>query len=100
MVEVGPFRLTTAQVAHPVEAYGLRLQAGDRSLTYSGDTGPCQSLVDLACGTDLLLSEASFVDGSTNPTDLHLTGREAGEAAAAAGAGPAGRDARTAVALG
>ena len=86
-VEVGPFRLTTARVAHPVEAYGLRLSASGRSLTYSGDTGPCRELVDLACGTDLLLAEASFVEGDLNPPDLHLTGSQAGAAAAAAGAG-------------
>lgn len=87
VAEVGPFRLTTSRVAHPVEAYGLRLDAGDRALTYSGDTGPCDALVELARGSDVLLAEASFVDESTNPPDLHLTGRQAGEAAAQAGVG-------------
>jgi ribonuclease BN (tRNA processing enzyme) len=85
--DLGPFRLTTARVAHPVEAYGLRLDADGGSITYSGDTGPCDSLVDLARGTDLLLAEASFVDGEENPPEVHLTGSQAGAAAAAAGAG-------------
>jgi ribonuclease BN (tRNA processing enzyme) len=87
--EVGPFSVTTARVAHPVETYALRLEAGGRALTYSGDTGPCAALVELARGSDVLLAEASLVDpppdGPANPVDLHLTGREAGQAAAAAG---------------
>ncbi|HTY71831.1 MAG TPA: MBL fold metallo-hydrolase [Actinomycetes bacterium] len=84
---VGPFVVTSARVAHPVEAYAIRLEAGGHALTYTGDTGPCDSLVELARGSDVLLSEASFVDGRDNPPDLHLTGREAGEAATAAGVG-------------
>jgi ribonuclease BN (tRNA processing enzyme) len=54
-------------------------------LVYSGDTGPCEQLVTAARGADLLLCEASFLDGEDNPPDLHLTGREAGEHATAAG---------------
>jgi ribonuclease BN (tRNA processing enzyme) len=69
---------------HPVETYALRLEAGGRSITYSGDTGLTPALSDLACGTDVLLAEASFVDGQDNPQDLHLTGVQAGAAAAAA----------------
>ena len=56
-------------------------------LTYSGDTAACDAFDDLAGGTDLLLAEASYVEGRTTRRDLHLTGREAGEAAAAAGVG-------------
>jgi ribonuclease BN (tRNA processing enzyme) len=86
-VELGPFRLRTARMAHPVETYAVRLDAGDASLVYTGDTGPNDGLPALADGADLLLAEASFVDGEDNPPDLHLTGREAGEAAARAGVG-------------
>jgi len=38
-------------------------------------------LVDLAQGADLLLAEASFRDGRDNPEDMHMTGRDAGQAA-------------------
>jgi ribonuclease BN (tRNA processing enzyme) len=83
-IRIGPFRVTVARVAHPVEAYAIRVEAGGASLVYSGDTGPCDALVDLARGADLALFEASFLDGP-NPRDLHLTAAEAGTAAAAAG---------------
>ena len=85
--EVGPFRIATARMLHPVEAYAMRLEHDGASLTYSGDTGPSEDLVTLAKGTDVLLAEASFVHGQDNPPDLHLTGREAGEHAARAGVG-------------
>ncbi|AXI77729.1 MBL fold metallo-hydrolase [Peterkaempfera bronchialis] len=85
--ELGPFRITAAPVAHPVEAYGFRLVHGGRSLVYSGDTGRCPELTDLARGADLFLCEASFTDGKEEIPDLHLNGREAGECAADAGVG-------------
>jgi ribonuclease BN (tRNA processing enzyme) len=69
-----------------VEAYGIRVEHGGRSLTYSGDTGVSEALDELARDTDLLLCEAAFTYGKENIPDLHLNGREAGEAAARAGA--------------
>ena len=85
-VEIGPFTVTAAEVAHPVAAYGLRIEADGRVLAYSGDTGTCDSLVATAHGADLFLCEASFVEGHSNPPDLHLTGAEAGRMATEAGA--------------
>lgn len=84
--ELGPFRLRFARVDHPVEAHAVRVEAGGRSLTYSGDTAACDALVQLADGSDVLLCEASWADdGRPHPPHLHLSGREAGEHAAKAG---------------
>ncbi len=74
---------------HPVETYGVRLEHGGRSLCYSSDTAPCEALLRLAQNADVFLCEASYLDGVDNPPDLHLTGREAGEAATKADGGPA-----------
>ena len=76
----------------PVEAYALRVEQGGASLVYSGDTGPCAALVELADGADVLLCEAIWphvVPGrwTEPPGGLHLSGRQAGEHAAAAGVG-------------
>ncbi|SEQ02842.1 MBL fold metallo-hydrolase [Microlunatus flavus] len=91
--EVGPFRVATAPVDHPVEAYAVRVTeaATGASLVYSGDTGPCDTLVDLARGedgggVDLLLAEAAFLDGPGLPSGVHLTGSQAAIAATRAGA--------------
>jgi ribonuclease BN (tRNA processing enzyme) len=79
VIGVGPFEVDLRRVNHPVETYGMRLSAGGRSLTYSADSGLCDSLIDLARGVDLFLCEASYLDGDDNPPDIHLTGREAAE---------------------
>ncbi|KUJ64968.1 MBL fold metallo-hydrolase [Streptomyces albus subsp. albus] len=82
---LGPFTVRVARVCHPVEAFGFRVEHGGRSLVYSGDTGPCQALRELAEGADLFLCEAAFTHGKEDIPDLHLNGRQAGEHAEAAG---------------
>jgi len=85
--ELGPFRLRFERVDHPVPTHAVRVAAGGRALVYSADTGPCDALVSVAEGADLLLCEASFEEGPANPPGLHLTGRQAGEHARRAGVG-------------
>jgi len=85
-VTVGPFSVEPYEVDHPVPAYGLRITAFGRTLAYSGDTGPTPVLHDLAKDADLFLCEASFRACDDNPPGVHLTGQEAGEVAAQAGA--------------
>ena len=82
---VGPFTVEAVPVAHPVPAFALRVTADERVLTYSGDTGPCEGLELAAKGADLLLAEAGFPESSRNPAAVHLSGRQAGEAATRAG---------------
>jgi ribonuclease BN (tRNA processing enzyme) len=89
---VGDVTMRTTPVAHPVEAYAVRVEHGGASLVYSGDTGPCPALVELADGADVLLCEASWphvMPGrwTEPPGGLHMSGRQAGEHAAAAGVG-------------
>ena len=55
------------RVDHPVPAYAIRVTHGGRSLVYSGDTGPCTALDEMAKGCDVFLCEASFVEGAANP---------------------------------
>ncbi|GII91323.1 MBL fold metallo-hydrolase [Sinosporangium siamense] len=86
-VDIGPFEVTSALMNHPVEAYGFRVAHGGRSMTYSGDTGETPELIRLAKDTDLFLCEASFQDQPNLPPDIHLSGRQAAEAAVRAGAG-------------
>ncbi|GAA1711683.1 MBL fold metallo-hydrolase [Isoptericola hypogeus] len=94
-VRVGPLELEPFRVFHPVEAYGIRVtgpsavRPGERAtLVYSGDTDLCDGLVAGAAGADLFLCEAAFQEGRDDRVEagIHLTGRRAGKAAAAAGA--------------
>ncbi len=83
--EIGPFRIETTPVVHPVPAYALRVSAGGRTLVYSGDTAATPALVEAARRADLALFEASFLQSGQNAPGVHLTAREAGEHARAAG---------------
>jgi ribonuclease BN (tRNA processing enzyme) len=85
--EIGPFSVTTARMNHPVQTFGFRVEYGGWVFAYSADTGESEELVGLAEAADLLLCEASFIDGPGNPVGVHLTGRQAGEHAAKAGVG-------------
>jgi ribonuclease BN (tRNA processing enzyme) len=84
---IGALGILAAPVEHSCEAYAVRISHAGRALVYSGDTGPCPQLVKLATGADLLLAEASWPDRPDNPAGIHLSGKDAGEAAAAAGVG-------------
>jgi ribonuclease BN (tRNA processing enzyme) len=84
VVEIGPFTVETRPVDHPVDAYAFRIAVDGTTLVYSGDTGPTDALADIAAGADLFLCEASFREQDDNPPGLHLTGRQAAEAATAA----------------
>jgi ribonuclease BN (tRNA processing enzyme) len=84
-VELGPFRVTPFPVVHPVPAFALRLEAGGRVLTYSGDTGTCDGLEYAAAGAHVFLAEAAFCESEKHVPDVHLTGRECGVTAAKAG---------------
>jgi ribonuclease BN (tRNA processing enzyme) len=84
---LGPFELCAVPVNHPTEAFGLRISHGGRTLAYTGDTGPCDSLDDLARGADVLLAEATWTDSPERPPGVHLSGKQAGQLARRAGAG-------------
>lgn len=90
-VSVGEATVRAAAVDHPCDAYALRVEHGGASLVYSGDTGPCEGLVELARGADVLLCEAAWPHVTPQwdepPPGVHLSGRQAGEHAAAAGVG-------------
>jgi ribonuclease BN (tRNA processing enzyme) len=84
---IGPFEAVAVEVDHPTPAYGLRLSYGGRILAFTGDTGPCAALNELADGVDLLLAEASWTDSAERPAGVHLSGKQAGELARDAGVG-------------
>jgi ribonuclease BN (tRNA processing enzyme) len=79
--------LTPTPVLHyDMEAYGFRVQ-GERLLAYSGDSGPCEELVELGGDADLFLCEATLERGELDgPLRGHLDPVEATTAAKAAGA--------------
>lgn len=80
-IQLGDLSLTAIQVHHSVPAYGLRIRANGATLAYSGDSGPCAQLTDLAESADLFLCEAG---SSTSGQPYHCTPEEAARAGQAA----------------
>ena len=88
-VEFGSLTVLPRAVAHPTEAYGLRItDPSGAVLAYSGDTGVCDAVVELARGADVFLCESSWTHApGERPENLHLSGTEAGQIATKAGVG-------------
>ncbi|MFE0452082.1 MBL fold metallo-hydrolase [Streptomyces sp. NPDC058914] len=74
-------RLTSRAVAHDTEAYGLRAECQGSVLAYSGDSGPCDALTELAAGADLFLCEADIDAHREGEQRVHLTPEDAGACA-------------------
>lgn len=70
------WQLSCAPVQHGVPTVAYRLDTADGSITISGDTEPCEELVQLAMNTDVLVHECPFppemgnVPGHTSPLDV------------------------------
>lgn len=101
LLDAGGLKVTVARVEHPplTDSFAYRFDWAGKSVVYSGDTRPCQALIDLARGADLLVQEVMYLPGmerliaseSNAPTlrahllASHTPAEQAGELAAAAG---------------
>lgn len=83
---VGPFTITPIPVFHPVEAYGLRVEADGAVLAYTGDTDICPELTELCADADLVLADCAYVDGRDEGAGVHMSGSKAARVALEAGA--------------
>ena len=84
--ELGPFRIRSYEMTHiGVQSLGYRIEAGGKVLSYTGDSGPCQEVVELARDADLFLCEATW-EHDDGLLPFHMSARQAGEHAARAGA--------------
>jgi ribonuclease BN (tRNA processing enzyme) len=77
--EAAGFSVRAVRVMHyNLEAYGFRVSFGGKTLAYSGDTGPCQPLAELARGADVFVCEATLErEDNDGPPRGHLTASEA-----------------------
>jgi ribonuclease BN (tRNA processing enzyme) len=82
--EYKAFHTVSQPVRHTPQSLAYRVVfPSGKSFVYSGDTGPCSEIVDLARGTDLLILDCSFPDGED--VEGHLTPSQAGQIARSAG---------------
>lgn len=60
--QIGPFAIESRPLPHSIPNAGVRISIGGTSMTYTGDAGPSDDLVELADGTGLLLAEATYAE--------------------------------------
>ncbi|MGH8946732.1 MAG: MBL fold metallo-hydrolase [Acidimicrobiia bacterium] len=78
-VEIGDLEVRFTEMDHSVPTVGSRWEANNRTLFYTGDTGPEGDWLELARGVDVMLSEASYQGASEDKGYTHhLTAGEAG----------------------
>ena len=82
---IGSIQFACSRTDHPVETMALRIDGGGSSLVYSADTGPGWSPEVFAPGIDMALLEATLLADREGQSP-HLSARQAGTMAAAAGA--------------
>jgi ribonuclease BN (tRNA processing enzyme) len=101
LLDSGGLKVTAARVEHPplFDSFAYRFDWGGKSVVWSGDTRPCQALIDLARGADYLVQEVMYLPAmerlivsESNAPSLrahllasHTLAEQAGEIAAAAG---------------
>src|SRR3954454_4000844 len=86
--EVGSLRFSFHEVPHFTETFAVAIESsnGGGRLVFGADSSPTDALVEFARGCDLLLVEATLPRPERTGQRGHLTPREAGEHARAAGA--------------
>lgn len=84
---IGDQHWTFSATDHPVETLAVRVEAGGRSLAYSADTGPDWSPAEFGAPVDLIVYETTLPVSLEDSEIPHVSGRQAGDRAAAAGIG-------------
>lgn len=92
--EDGDIRITANHVEHLphhiCECFGVRLELEGKVLAFSGDTSPCDAMIELARDADLLIHECTFPEsilahrarngtghhGHTSPVELGLIAKQ------------------------
>ncbi|MBM2826223.1 MAG: beta-lactamase domain protein [Dehalococcoidia bacterium] len=83
---IGDLTVETAPVVHYIPSHAVAVYGSGKAV-FSSDTGPCEALVELAKGADIMVCEATYLSEDEDFGDLrgHLTAKEAGEIARRAG---------------
>lgn len=90
VIECGEFTVRARAVLHAqplLDCLAFRLESAGRSFVYSGDTGPCKAMEELARDCDVLVHMCHFISGTALSAEMakhntgHLELAKLGEAA-------------------
>ena len=78
----GNLKISQAITKHPLKTYSIKIEASNKSIVYSADTGfDNKVLSSFAKNTDLFICESTFLKGQSKEADNHLYAYEAAEIA-------------------
>jgi ribonuclease BN (tRNA processing enzyme) len=83
VISINSLQVRAAAVEHGIPAVAYRFEANNHAVVFSGDTEPCENLVNLANNADLLVVECSFPE-NTGPKKGHLIPSQVGKIAQSA----------------
>jgi ribonuclease BN (tRNA processing enzyme) len=84
--DVGAINFESFRTHHPAETYGLRLSEDGGVVVYTSDTAYFPELASSCREADVLIAEATYVEGVNANPGVHMWAREAGRLAAEANA--------------
>ncbi|PLS02986.1 MBL fold metallo-hydrolase [Neobacillus cucumis] len=77
----GPFKLSFLKTNHPVPCYAMRIEAGGKTLVYTGDSSFKEEFIDFSRNADVLLCECNFYGNQNGRSAGHMNSVEAGQLA-------------------
>lgn len=86
-VSIGDIDFTFSETDHPVETLAMLARSGDTTIGYSADTGPGWSPEAFDEDIDVFIYEMTLPESMETDGIPHVSGREAGRRATAAGVG-------------
>ncbi|MGM9987763.1 MAG: MBL fold metallo-hydrolase [Bacillaceae bacterium] len=81
-LKIGPFTITFLKTVHPVECYGMRITAGEHTVTYTADSSYLEELPAFAKDSDALIVDCNGYADQDMKKAGHMNSTECGKLAA------------------
>lgn len=85
-LSLGPYRIRFMRTNHPVPCFAMRIEAGGKSLVFTGDTSYKEEMAEFSRDCDLLLCECNFYKHQNGANAGHMNSIDAGRLARLASA--------------
>ncbi|MFA5311932.1 MAG: ribonuclease Z [Methanomassiliicoccales archaeon] len=79
------YKVRCLPLIHASPCFGYRFEIDGKTIAYCTDTGPCDNIIELGRGADLLITECAFRSGETSAKWPHLNPETAIDAAKRSG---------------
>jgi ribonuclease BN (tRNA processing enzyme) len=78
-IDVGGVAITAQSTPHStMDSRAFKIEFEGKSIVYTSDTSPCQEIIQLAKGVDILIHECNWLDGD-HPDNVHTSPSELNE---------------------